>query len=79
MAIELEDLTDIVCRIGRIPAVGVDEDFYDAGFSSVSALELLFELESSCQVSIPDDRFIEARTVRQLRCAIDDLLQEQAK
>src|SRR5262245_13087969 len=60
-------ITDTVCRIGKISDIGPDEDFYDAGFSSINALELLLELESAYEVSIPDDRFIEVRTIRLLQ------------
>lgn len=76
MTTELEPLTAIVCRIGKIAAVAADDDFYDAGFSSINALELLLELETNYDISIPDDDFIQARTITALRDMIDRLKQE---
>ena len=69
----------MVCEIGKISGVGPDEDFYAAGFSSIKALELLLELETACDVSIPDDRFVAARTVRALRDMIAELRREQGQ
>lgn len=62
MAAKLEEISAIVCRVGKLESVRPVEDFYAAGFSSVHALDLLLELESACSVSIPDDDFISART-----------------
>ena len=46
-----------------------DEDFYDAGFTSLSSLKLLMQLETEWDVSIPDDEFIVARSARVARRA----------
>jgi acyl carrier protein len=70
---ELERITTIVCEVGKIAHVGPDDDFYDAGFSSINALELLLQLEDACEVSIPDDQFITARTARDLAAIIVQL------
>lgn len=51
-----------IARIANIPRPAPDVDVYLAGFASTDALELLVELEEQFQVSIPDDRFIEARS-----------------
>jgi acyl carrier protein len=66
-------LTAIVTRLGGIGTVAPDDDFYAAGFSSITALELLMELESTFEVSIPDDDFIGARSVRALGTLISNL------
>jgi acyl carrier protein len=73
----LETITRTVCRIGKLPALRPEEDFYAAGFSSINALELLIELESTCAVSIPDDRFVTARTAQDLHTLIHQLQQGQ--
>ena len=73
----MEEITAIVCRLGKMPAIGLDEDFYEAGLSSVSALELLLELEAACNVTIPDEEFIDARTVRALQTVIQRLQEGQ--
>jgi acyl carrier protein len=74
----IEQFTEFVCKVGKIPPVGPDDDFYGAGFSSIKALELLVELESTYSVSIPDDQFILARTSRELHAIVTRLAQESA-
>jgi acyl carrier protein len=77
MTESFDQITTILCRIGKLDGIGPDEDFYNAGFSSINALELLLELETQSGVSIPDDAFISARTVRGLAGMIARLNQEQ--
>ena len=60
----------IVCETGPIASISADEDFYDAGFTSLRSLQLLMQLETEWNVSIPDDEFIVARSARSL----DELL-----
>ena len=62
----LARVTAIVCKIGPMTDLRPDEDFYDAGFTSLSSLTLLMELETEWDVSIPDDEFIVARSARSL-------------
>ena len=77
MVAEMNRIAEIVCTVGQIGAINADEDFYEAGVSSLSALQLLLELESACEVSIPDDQFIVARTPRALHNLIASLKQGQ--
>jgi acyl carrier protein len=70
MAEQVEQITAILCRVGKLDGIGPDEDFYNGGFSSIKALELLLELETVFGVSIPDDQFIQARTARGLAAVI---------
>jgi acyl carrier protein len=77
MSDDLQRIAAIVCEVGKISGIGPDDDIYDAGFSSISALELLMELESALGVSIPDDEFINARTPRALSSVVERLKQEQ--
>lgn len=67
----------VVRRLGRLSELSPGEDFYAAGFSSVSALELLMELESTFDVSISDDQFIDARSVDGLTAMIVRLRQKE--
>jgi len=60
----------IVCETGPIESISADEDFYDAGFTSLKSLQLLLQLETEWGLSIPDDEFIVARSARSL----DELL-----
>ena len=78
MVDDLQRVMSIVCEVGKIAAVRPDDDIYDAGFSSVNALQLLIELESALEVSIPDDRFINARSPRAICAVIEQSRQEQA-
>jgi acyl carrier protein len=72
---DFDSVIAVVTRVGGIPEVGADQDIFEAGVSSVSALELLLELESEFGVSIPDDEFVSARTPR----AIHDLVSRLAR
>ncbi len=69
----LPAILEILARIGGIPNLAPDQDFYDAGMSSVSALPLLLEVEERFGLSIPDERFIAARTASDLEKLIDEL------
>lgn len=66
MAVDVDQIIGIVCEVGELPALGPDDDVFDAGFSSVRTLVLLMRLEEAFELSIPDDRFITCRTPRAL-------------
>ncbi|MCC6551610.1 MAG: acyl carrier protein [Polyangiaceae bacterium] len=68
----MDRVIELILKVGNLPAIGPDQDFYDAGFSSIRALQLLTELEDEFNVTIPDDRFPAARTPR----ALLDIIQE---
>ena len=72
----LDRINQIIYEVGKVKDLGPDQDFYDAGVSSIAALSLLMELESSFDVSIPDDKFIAARTPRALLNVVTDLKKE---
>jgi acyl carrier protein len=63
---QLDQIRALVCRVGKLRHVEADEDFYNAGLNSVAALTLLLELEAEFGVSIAEDQFVAARTVREL-------------
>jgi acyl carrier protein len=77
MSDDVQRIIAIVSEIGKVSGIGPDDDIYDAGFSSINALQLLMELESAMEVSIPDDEFIGARTARALHTTIERSRQEQ--
>jgi acyl carrier protein len=77
MAEDMSPVVAVVCEIGGISGLDPDDDIYEAGFSSINALQLLMELESTFEVSIPDDEFIGARSARALHAIISRLKQEQ--
>ena len=59
-----------VCGIKDLAA---NQDFYDAGVTSVQALPLLMELEARFDVAISDDQFVKARTPGDLCAMIGEL------
>lgn len=59
----------------RIPMLG---SFDELGLDSLDAVNILFELESSFQISIPDTAAKNIRTVPQAVEAVERLLKEQA-
>jgi acyl carrier protein len=71
----LQQIIDIVRSAGNLSEIREDEDIYDAGFSSINALQLLLDLEAAFDVSIPDDRFVMARTCTDLHQLISRLAQ----
>ena len=70
-------ITEIICRVGSLSGVGPDDDIYDAGFSSIHALQLLIELEDAYGVTLEDDRFITTRTPRAFHSLVAGLQGEQ--
>jgi acyl carrier protein len=75
---EMETICRLVSDTGALSNLDPDQDFYDAGFTSVRALDLLLALEDSFGVTIPDDRFIGVRTVRGLHELVSTLRQPAA-
>ncbi len=63
----------VIQEVSGVAELQPDQDFYEAGVASVQALPLLLELESKFDVTIPDDRFISARTPRALTEIISGL------
>jgi acyl carrier protein len=74
--VQIQEIQDVVCRVGKLGEIGADDVLGEAGFSSMNALELLMEMETVFDITIPDDRFIEARTPRELFDLVADLKKE---
>jgi acyl carrier protein len=66
-----QQVIEVVCRVGGLPELRPDEDIYAAGFSSIRALQLLLELETVCEVTIPDEEFVKARCALDLEAMLD--------
>jgi acyl carrier protein len=79
MSTQLTRVTTIVCAAGSLAHIDADEDFYEAGVSSISALQLLMDLEEAFGISVPDDQFIGARTARALHEIVVGLQQQGAR
>jgi acyl carrier protein len=75
MSEELDQICGVIRDLGKLEVLHPDQDFYEAGFTSVRSLDLLLELEDRFGVSIPDDRFISMRTARGLQGLLGELRQ----
>ncbi len=78
MVKDLERIMLIVCEVGKISQIQPDDDIFEAGFSSINVLQLLVELETALEVSIPDDQFIKSRSPREICAVVEQSRQEQA-
>ncbi len=70
---DLEKIIQLVQTTGKVEKISASEDFYDAGFSSINALQLLLDLEAAFDVTIPDDDFVTARTCSALAVLVSRL------
>ena len=69
----LHDVLGAIRDICGVDGLAPDQDFYDAGVTSVQALPLLMELEVRFDVAIPDERFVAIRNPRELCAVIQEL------
>lgn len=70
-------IAQVVARVAKVndpAAIAGDKDLYrDIGVKSTAALDLLLSLEEEFEVTIPDQAFGDARTVRSLADLIGGL------
>jgi acyl carrier protein len=59
---DLEIIQVILSRMLDRTQIGLDEDIYAAGITSIMTLPLLGEIEDSFSLAIPDSEFLDART-----------------
>ncbi len=71
----LERVIQLVAQIGGIGAPLPETGIYEAGFSSVRALELLLALEEEYGLTIPDREFVAARTPGEIAALLQRLQQ----
>ncbi len=63
---------------GLNPDIPGDDNLYlDLGVASVHALQILAELEDRFGISVPDEDFVEATSIRQLASVIRTLVPEE--
>jgi acyl carrier protein len=80
MSDHLDSLDAVLTTIREVTGVSQvlpDQDFYDAGVTSVQALPLLLELEERFHVTIPDDQFVAARSARRLSEMIQNIAKSE--
>jgi acyl carrier protein len=70
----LAEIVRLVCETGSLPQLDPDQDFYEAGVSSVQSLPLLMQMEDRFNITIPDERFTKVRTARQLQALVSELM-----
>ncbi len=60
----------LIAAVKRIPPeqVSIDKTFEELGMDSLDNMNLLFEVESAFNISIPDE---EARSIRNVRQVVD--------
>ena len=56
----------VLCDLLGGNGLGAEEDFYDAGVTSIMMLPLLVELEEEFGLKLPEEDFMEARTPNSL-------------
>lgn len=69
----LEQILETIRDVCGVDGLAPDQDFYDAGVTSLQALPLLMELETRFDVTIPDERFVAVRNPRGLCAVIQEL------
>jgi acyl carrier protein len=67
---QLERIIEIVARVGKLDALGPDDDFYEAGVDSMDAITLVMDLETEFGIAVPDEQFVTARTPRALAALV---------
>jgi acyl carrier protein len=73
----LSGVVEVLTKAGNATDLKPDEDFYHAGITSIMVLPVLLDLEDLYHVSIPDSRFIAARTPRAIASMIVELQKER--
>jgi len=60
-------------EVTGVASLAADQDFYDAGVTSVQALPLLIELETKFDCMIPDTKFVSIRSAGELSAMIREI------
>jgi acyl carrier protein len=63
-----EQVISTLAAVKHIPPekITIDSSLAELGFDSLDTISLLFELENTFQISVPDDRARSIRTVREI-------------
>jgi acyl carrier protein len=70
---------EIIAQQKRVPVeqVTVDSSFEELGLDSLDAVNILFELEGAFDISIPDEKAREIKSVRQMVEGVKSLVAEK--
>jgi acyl carrier protein len=80
MTLEVEkQVIAAIARAKRLPidAINLDSTFEELGVDSLDAIELLFELEETYEIAIPDDEAKSFETVREVVESLEEALAER--
>ncbi|MDF1502864.1 acyl carrier protein [Roseisolibacter sp. H3M3-2] len=69
----VDKIVGIITRAGELETLAPDQDFYHAGVDSMKAMDIMLDLETEFDVTVPDEQFIQARTAVQLGEMIERL------
>jgi acyl carrier protein len=67
---DIEKIVGILKRVGELDEIAPDQDFYRAGLDSMRGMDVMLDLESEFDVTIPDDQFVNARTANDLAALV---------
>jgi acyl carrier protein len=72
----IERVRNVIARSKKIPVdrVTIDSSFKELAIDSMDAVEILFELESEFDVTIPDDQVRSVRNVRDMAEGVEKLV-----
>jgi len=73
---DVQRIVEIIKGAGELETLDASQDFYKAGIDSMKAMDLMLQLETDFGVTIPDERFIQARTADALASLVDALRAE---
>jgi|KBSMisStaDraftv2_1062788.scaffolds.fasta_scaffold841751_2 acyl carrier protein len=73
---DVQRIVEIIKGAGELETLDASQDFYKAGIDSMKAMDVMLQLETDFGVTIPDERFIQARTADALASLVDALRAE---
>ena len=73
-----EKVLDLIAAVKRLPRekVSTESTFAELGMDSLDAINLIFEIESEFDISVPDEQAKSITNVRQLVESLQKLLAE---
>ncbi|NPD65150.1 acyl carrier protein [Lichenicola cladoniae] len=72
-------IRDILSKVGRLPVpvggIGIDDDLYDAGLSSLASVNVMLAIEQAFDIEFPDQLLTRRsfQTIRSLTGVVDAL------
>jgi acyl carrier protein len=75
-----EKVLDLIAAVKRLPreTLSADSTFAELGLDSLDAINLIFEIESEFDISVPDEQAKSITSVRQLVEKLQQILAESS-